>query len=27
MHYGDFMQYPPMDARKPTHSVEASGIF
>lgn len=27
MHYGDFMQYPPMDVRKPTHSVEASGIF
>lgn len=27
MHYGDFMQYPPMNARKPTHSVEASGIF
>jgi lipopolysaccharide cholinephosphotransferase len=27
MHYGDFMQYPPVDARKPTHSVEASGIF
>lgn len=27
MHYGDFMQFPPMDARKPTHSVEASGIF
>lgn len=27
MHYGDFMQFPPMEARKPTHSVEASGIF
>ncbi len=27
MHYGDFMQYPPMEARKPTHSIEASGIF
>ena len=27
MHYKDFSQYPPMDARKPTHSVEASGIF
>lgn len=27
MHYKDYMQYPPMGARKPTHSVEASGIF
>ncbi len=27
MHYGDFMEYPPMEMRKPTHSVEASGIF
>lgn len=27
MHYGDFMEYPPMHLRKPTHSVEASGIF
>lgn len=27
MHYGDFMKYPPMNVRKPTHSVEASGIF
>lgn len=27
MHYGDFMEYPPMHTRKPTHSVEASGIF
>lgn len=27
MHYGDFMQYPPMEVRKPTHSIEASGIF
>lgn len=27
MHYGDFMQYPPMHTRKPTHSMEASGIF
>lgn len=27
MHYGDFMQYPPMHTRKPTHSVEANGIF
>lgn len=27
MHYGDFMQYPAMHMRKPTHSVEASGIF
>lgn len=27
MHYGDFMEYPPTHARKPTHSVEASGIF
>lgn len=27
MHYGDYSQYPPMAMRKPTHSVEASGIF
>lgn len=27
MHYGDYMQYPPMHMRKPTHSVDASGIF
>lgn len=27
MHYADYTQYPPMEARKPTHSVEASGIF
>ena len=27
MHYEDYMQYPPMEARKPTHSIEASGIF
>lgn len=27
VHYSDYMQYPPMEARKPTHSVEASGIF
>lgn len=27
MHYGDYMEYPPMHTRKPTHSVEASGIF
>lgn len=27
MHYGDYTQYPPMSARKPTHSEEASGIF
>lgn len=27
MHYGSFMLYPPMEARKPTHSVDASGIF
>lgn len=27
VHYADYMQYPPMEARKPTHSVEASGIF
>ena len=27
MHYKDYTQYPPMNVRKPTHSVEASGIF
>lgn len=27
VHYADYTQYPPMEARKPTHSVEASGIF
>lgn len=27
MHYADYTQYPPMSARKPTHSIEASGIF
>lgn len=27
MHYTDYTQYPPMEARKPTHSAEASGIF
>lgn len=27
MHYSNFMQYPPMEARKPTHSIDASGIF
>lgn len=27
MHYGEFMEYPPMHMRKPTHSVDASGIF
>lgn len=27
MHYGDFRMYPPMEMRKPTHSVEASGIY
>lgn len=27
MHYGDYRKYPPMHVRKPTHSVEASGIF
>lgn len=27
MHYGNFMLYPPIEARKPTHSIEASGIF
>lgn len=27
MHYEDFTMYPPMEARKPTHSIEASGIF
>lgn len=27
MHYGDYTQYPPVNVRKPTHSVEASGIF
>lgn len=26
-HYADYTQYPPMEARKPTHSIEASGIF
>lgn len=27
MHYADYTQYPPMEARKPTHSINASGIF
>lgn len=27
MHYEDYRQYPPMHMRKPTHSIEASGIF
>lgn len=27
MHYGDYTQYPPMEARRPTHSVDSSGIF
>ena len=27
MHYGDFMEFPPMHVRKPTHSEEASGVF
>lgn len=27
MHYSDFNQYPPMEVREPTHSVNASGIF
>ncbi len=27
MHYEDYRQYPPMHLRRPTHSVEASGIF
>lgn len=27
VHYSDYTQYPPMHLRKPTHSVEASGIF
>lgn len=27
MHYEDFHKYPPMHMRKPTHSVDASGIF
>ena len=27
MHYKDYTQYPPMNVRKPTHSVEASGVF
>lgn len=27
MHYGDYMEFPPMHLRKPTHSIEASGIF
>lgn len=26
-HYGDYMEYPPMHMRKPTHSIEASGVF
>lgn len=27
VHYEDYRQFPPMHLRKPTHSVEASGIF
>ena len=27
MHYSDYTQYPPIPARMPTHSIEASGIF
>ena len=27
VHYGDFMQYPAMEMRKPTHSIDASGVF
>lgn len=27
VHYGDYTQYPPMEMRKPTHSMEASGVF
>lgn len=27
MHYEDYRQYPPMHMRKPTHSIESSGIF
>lgn len=27
VHYDDYRQYPPMHLRKPTHSVEANGIF
>lgn len=27
MHYSDFSQFPPMEARRPTHSVDSSGIF
>lgn len=26
-HYGDYLQYPSIEARKPTHSVDSSGIF
>lgn len=27
MHYSDYHQFPPMEARCPTHSVDSSGIF
>ena len=27
MHYKDYRQFPPMEARRPTHSVDSSGIF
>ena len=27
MHYRDYHQFPPMEARRPTHSVDSSGIF
>ena len=27
MHYSDYQQFPPMEARRPTHSVDSSGIF
>lgn len=27
MHYSDYHQFPPMEARHPTHSVDSSGIF
>lgn len=27
MHYSDYQQFPPMEVRRPTHSVDSSGIF
>lgn len=27
MHYSDYNQFPPMEMRRPTHSVDSSGIF